>query len=413
MKKALVLAGGIPQIELIKELQEREYYVILADYYENPVAKPYADKFYRKSTLDVDAIRKICIEESVDMLITCCTDQALATVSLLSQELNLPCYINADVGLAVTNKQYMKEIFVQNNIPTAKFTIMHEAGKVDGLKYPLVIKPVDCNSSKGVVCVKSEQELNEAVNTAINFSRTQTAIVEEYIDGVEVSVDLFVCQGKAEILCYSFSDKIKNNNGFVIYRGQYPAKISEIVLKKIKDASQNIAEAFHLNNCPMLIQLLVKDEEIFVIEFSARTGGCVKYHMIELASGVDVIKTTVDVFEGKPITVNPVYSNNIIVNEFVYCKQGVYSRLEGIDECIDLGFLEKVFVLKKPGEQFEKVENSGDRIAALTYVAESYEDYVHKHNEVVARIKVIDYNGADMMRHDLLPLLKCKENGYE
>ena len=65
MKKALVLAGGIPQIELIKELKRRGYFTILADYYENPVAKPYADKFYQESTLDLEMIEKIAVEEKV------------------------------------------------------------------------------------------------------------------------------------------------------------------------------------------------------------------------------------------------------------------------------------------------------------------------------------------------------------
>ena len=90
MKKALVLAGGLPQIELIKELQQRGYYVILADYYENPIARDYADRFYQKSTLDIEAMRTIATTEKVDMIITCCTDQALAVVSKLAEELDLP-----------------------------------------------------------------------------------------------------------------------------------------------------------------------------------------------------------------------------------------------------------------------------------------------------------------------------------
>ena len=88
--KALVLAGGFPQIALLKELRKRGYKTVLADYYENPVAKPYADAFYRASTLDVAAITEIAKDENVDFLITACTDQALLTVAKVSQDLNLP-----------------------------------------------------------------------------------------------------------------------------------------------------------------------------------------------------------------------------------------------------------------------------------------------------------------------------------
>jgi len=57
--KALVLAGGFPQIALIKELRRRGIFVVLADYYEKPVARAYADSFYRVSTLDVEERKTI------------------------------------------------------------------------------------------------------------------------------------------------------------------------------------------------------------------------------------------------------------------------------------------------------------------------------------------------------------------
>ena len=114
--KALVLAGGFPQIALIEELKRRGIFTLLADYYENPVAKPFADKFYRASTLDVDAIRGIAVSEKVDFIITACTDQALLTVARVSEELGLPCYIDYKTALNVTNKQYMKKVFQDRGI---------------------------------------------------------------------------------------------------------------------------------------------------------------------------------------------------------------------------------------------------------------------------------------------------------
>ena len=92
--KALVLAGGFPQIALLQELNRRGIETVLADYYEEPVAKPYADRFYRVSTLDVDGIEAVAKKEAVDFLITACTDQALLTVAKVSEALGLPCYID-------------------------------------------------------------------------------------------------------------------------------------------------------------------------------------------------------------------------------------------------------------------------------------------------------------------------------
>ena len=46
--KALVLAGGYPQIALIEELKSRNIRVLLADYNEEPVAKKFADEYEEK-----------------------------------------------------------------------------------------------------------------------------------------------------------------------------------------------------------------------------------------------------------------------------------------------------------------------------------------------------------------------------
>ena len=150
--KALVLAGGFPQIELLRQLKARGIETVLADYYAEPVAKPYADKFCQVSTLDIPAITGLAKAEQVDFLITCCTDQALLTVAKVSEELGLPCYIDYQTGLNVTNKQYMKKVFNAHGIPTAKHTIMaaFNEEQLKGMQFPLIVKPVDCNSSKGV-----------------------------------------------------------------------------------------------------------------------------------------------------------------------------------------------------------------------------------------------------------------------
>ena len=405
-KKALVLAGGIPQIELIEELKRRQYFVILIDYTFCPVAEKFADKFYRESTLDVASVRSIVEHEKIDMIITCCTDQALATVSLLAEEFGLPCYIGAEIGKNVTNKQYMKKKFIDNDIPTASYKIvMDENIELGKMKFPIVVKPVDCNSSKGVKKVEDEETLRSAISAAILYSRTGTAIVEQYILGKEISVDGFVTNGIFKILCVSESEKVKDEHKFVIYKGKYPAEISLDIYNKICYIGQKIAAAFELKNSPMLIQLLVSDAELYVLEFSARTGGCIKYRMIDRACGVDVIKKTVDLFENKNVVIEPVRKNRYIVDEFVYCKNGVFDHVEGLDFCLEKGWIKEFYILKTSGEQFSGVNSSGDRIAAMVYDNDSYEEYRCCHNNVIQNISVKDVDGTDIMRHDLLPYI--------
>lgn len=402
--KALVLAGGIPQIELIENLHRRGWEVVLADYTEHPVAEQYADRFYRVSTLDLDGIRRIAVEEKVDLIITACTDQALNTVATVSEELGLPCYISAQTGRNVTNKRYMKTVFEKNGIPTARFVILDEGeyGVPADMKYPLIVKPVDCNSSKGVARVEDDASLREALRSAWQFSRTHNAVVEEYIDGREVSVDVYVHDGVPTVLCVSESEKAKVDGKFIIYRSVVPAGIAEEAYEEIRQVAERIVRAFGLKNCPMLIQMLYRDGHVYVIEFSARTGGALKYRLIARNSGVDVIDCAVNAALGQYQTPQPRFARKFIVNEFVYTCGGVFDHLEGFEELRRRGTIESYSVFKAPGTVFDaSLNSSGDRVAGFTLVADTFEELADKHRTVNGTVRVLDAEGRDMMRHDL------------
>ena len=401
--RALVLAGGFPQIALIEELHSRGIYVILADWNAEPVAKRYADKYYRVSTLNVEDIKKVAINEKVDFVITVCTDQALLTVAKVSEELNLPCYIDYQTALKVTNKQYMKELFVRNGIPTAKHIILDVFDKKEIMpfRFPLITKPVDCNSSKGVKIAYNVNELEKFFYEAKELSRTKTAIIEEYIAGEEITVDAYVEDGKAIILSTSISEKIKENDKFVIFRTLNPGKPE--LLPKIQVVVQQIAEAFNLKNTPMLIQMLTDGDDVYVIEFSARTGGGVKHLLIKEVSGFNVIKAVVDLTLGKrPVVERKARSSCYLVNEFIYCRPGTFDHLEGFEEAKKQGTIADYYLFKWKGAEFDTISNSGDRVAGFTIVGNSLEELNQKHNSFNSSFSIVDTDGSDMARHDLL-----------
>lgn len=406
--KALVLAGGFPQIALLKELASRNIETILADYYENPVAKPYADKFYRASTLDVPAITDIAKAEKVDFLITACTDQALLTVAQVSETLGLPCYIDYQTALNVTNKSYMKKVFSENNIPTAKHVVMAELelDKVKEMRFPLIVKPVDCNSSKGVKKVTDNDELAAAFDNAVKLSRTDTAIVEEYIVGEELSADIYVEDGVAHLLSVSSLDKIKNNDKFVIFRGVYTEEKTEAVRAAVTKIAQQIADAFELKNSPMLIQMIYDGKDAHVLEFSARTGGGIKYLLIKKVANFDVLAAVVDLTLGKkPHVENASPENKYIVNDFIYCIPGKFKKLSGFEELKQEGIISDYYLFKWEGAVFDTIENSGDRVGGFTVQADTLAELREKHAVAVERMSVLDEDGNDMMRKDLLTYL--------
>lgn len=407
--KALVLAGGLSQIELLNQLKARNITTVLADGNANALARPYADIFYQLPIFDIEAVKEVALKEKVDFLITVCADQVLLVVAQVSEMLGLPWYIDYKTAQLVSDKKYMKKIFWENNIPTSRYVELTELdwNKIQHLQYPLVVKPVDAYSSKGVRKALNAEELAVYFAEASQISRTGGVIVEEFVAGTEISVDIYVEDGIAKLLCVSNSEKISSEDRFIIFRGRYPVVASNAVMEQIRQVAQQIADAFGLKNCPMLIQMINDGERVSVLEFCARTGGNMKYMLIKRACGFDVIKAVIDLTLGeKPHVELSAPEAKYIVNDFIYCESGVYDHLEGFDELQQQGILAEYCSLRPKGMKVNGVFSSSDRIAGFTVVADSLAEFNEKHRKVVESVKVISMEGKDIMRHDLLPDLK-------
>lgn len=402
--KALVLCGGMPQAYLVKLLKERGYTVVLADRNEKAPAVKLADIFYPASTLDVDAIRDIAKKEAVDFVISVCADQMLLVAAQVCEELGLPCYIDYETAKNVSSKEYMKRIFVENGIPTSKHIIRATLCDEDvkDLEFPLVVKPVDSYSSRGVKRVETMEELYEAFDVAVNISRTKTAVVEEFVGGDEYSVDLYVENGVANIICMRVLDKIPDIEGFVICRGRYPAPASAEKEARIREVGQKIADAFGLVNTPMLIQMKVDGDRISVLEFCARTGGGIKYRLMPKVSEFDVVKAVLDLTEGKKPHYEGFRYKGYIIDEFLYAKPGVLDHYEGFEELYREGIVDHYEVYRTKGFECKSASCSGDRVAYYSVQADTPEELERRQRIANERVKAISDTGEDLIRHDIV-----------
>lgn len=406
--KALVVAGGIPQIELIRQLKSRGIETVLADGNPAAVARPYADIFYHVDIFDIPAVKAIAEKEKVDFVLTVCADQVLLVVAQVSEELGLPCYIDYKTAQDVSDKIKMKTIFKRIGVPTTDYltTDRLDEEEVSRLRFPLVVKPVDAYSSKGVRKAADMDELRRFYAEAHEISRSGGVIIEEYFSGEEISVDAFVTGGKVNILTVTNSEKVKDKDRFVIFRGRYPAAVSETVLGKIEEIAQKIAEGFGLVDSPLLIQLLHNGDDVSVLEFCARTGGNMKWLLIKYSCGVDVITATIDITLGiKPDLEPKDTGHKIVVNDFIYCRPGVFDHFEGFDEMLEQGLINEFKPVRAKGTVMRGVTSSGDRIAGMNITADSIEEFNEKEKRILGAVKVVGADGSDIMRKDLLPPL--------
>lgn len=402
-KKILVLAGGADQIDLLLDLKKRGYYTVLADYYPNPIAKPYADKHIQVSTLDQDAVLQVAIEEKVENVITACTDQALVTVAYVANKLGFRTQFSYEKALDVTNKLRMKEIMIGNNIPTAKFVNIKSLEEGIGmLQYPLMVKPADSGSSKGVRKANNEEELAALFEYAQGQSRTRRVIVEEFKSGKEVGVDCYILNGKAmPLMMGQYNKKQVNDNTLLIFQSFIPADISDRAKDNIARIANDIARVFELENTPLLIQTLVDGDEVNVIEFAARIGGGSKHRTIQIKTGFNILHANVEAVLGNIPKVKTTPNDYFFSRIHIYPYPCTFDHFEGHEDLLKEGFIEELIPYKTSGMSLSQSWSSSDRVGSFLVKAKSKDELKLKIDTVINRLKVIDSNGKDVMNREI------------
>ena len=99
-------------------------------------------------------------------------------------------------------------------------------------------------------------------------------------------------------------------------------------------------------------------------------------------------------------------SYNVVVNDFIYCQPGVFDHFEGFEELVKQGLINEFHPVRIKGTPMRGVTSSSDRVAGMNIVADSIVQYNEKLKKINETVKVIDVEGKDIMRHDLLPEMR-------
>lgn len=405
MKTAVVLGGTFPHRDLLAKLRDRGYHTVLVDYYENPIAKDFADSHYKVSTLDKDMVLEVAREERADLVISSCVDQANVTACYVAEKLGLPHPYSYETAVAVTDKNLMKHIMFQNGIPTSSYYTIESVNEFvpDKLKYPIIIKPSDSNSSKGVRRIDAfDNQSLSFVSQALSISRNGCAIVEEFKVGKEIGVDCIIKDHHATVVMTRERRKIHYNNSDAIqqiYGSFWPACISQKQLLSLQEIAEQIALAFDLNNTPLMMQTIVCEDDISVIEFGARIGGGENYRIIKELTGYDFIDQSIDSFLNKSISSSFHAPKIKLADNYIYMTPGLFGRIE-IDERVRDELL-YYNVYRKPGAEIGKDISSNNRVGVFVVASEDEGSLLKKIYRVVDNMEVFDYFNHPVMRKDI------------
>lgn len=399
MKKAIVLAGTLPHVAVINNLKRRGYETILVDFNPNCPARKYADRYVEESTLDREAVLRLAEEEKVDLVISIVGDHINAICCYVAEKLGLPHPYSYEAALSATRKSLMKPLFVKFGVPTSDFCVLDKDTlhrKID-LDFPLVVKPSDCNSSRGVFRVLNEDDLREKIDAAFSLSREGKVIVEEYVDGTEIHVDCMAINGKAHICMVKdlpnmpLDGKELQTSGY-----QCPGSVCSSNMDLLQDVSQKIINAYGLKTGAFFYQAKVNDRGLFVLEAAARMAGGATYESVCMCCDIDYVDLAISSFLGEPVTSVPKLNGKRFVGKFLNMKPGTFGAIIGAEELVKNGCLVRYWCYVNPGTEITGSNVSANRIATIMAECDSYGDGEEKIKKALEKISILDINGNDM-----------------
>ena len=327
MKKILAVICASPdQIPIVNKAKEMgiETHCFAWDKEYYSACKGIADYFHPISILEKEEILEVCKEIKIDG-VTSNDDYAIPTVAYVAQNMGLTGNNYEDMLMA-SNKFTMRQALYQNGVNSPRFTLASESVDLTNFKYPLIVKPVDRALSIGVIKVEREEDLQEAVQKAINLSHCKEAIIEEFISGldIEASVDAVSYNGKHYITAIGDIEFAKTEDLFLLLGKHYPSHFSPEILNRVKTETLKALKAINFKNGVSNTQFKITETgEVFSIEISPRPSFVTANHKINIGS--DLIKALIDIAMGQ--FEEPVFTNDKIYSGLVYlCKETEWAR---------------------------------------------------------------------------------------
>lgn len=369
MIKIIILGGSILQLPIIKEAKRLGLFVIVVDMDSTAVGKKYSDKFYNYSTLDKENILRISREEGISSIITAASDKPMYTVGYVSDQLNFDI-ISQEVVENATNKFEMRKILSRSNLPVPLFKkiknleeLLEFIQEYSSSNYDFILKPIDNSGSRGIKYLPSNALHSEIVNSfkyTCQFSNSDYILVEEYMEGPEISVESLMVNGENKII--AITDKITTGAPHFVEVGHtQPSIYNEKYKAEIKNIVQEVLSCIGLKNGPSHIEIKITENGPKIVEVGLRLGGDnITSSLVPLSTGINMLEKTINLSLGNPIYIEKDTGRASAIR---YLPQdfGRVERIEVPDSTL-FPFYSEIVVLKHENQIVSDLTMSGDRI---------------------------------------------------
>lgn len=367
-KKLMILGASILQLPAIEKAKEMGLDVVVVDMDPNAIGfnVPGIEKEII-STIDIQAVITAAKSHKIDGIMTLATDMPMRTVAAVAKEMNL-IGIDEETALKATNKAEMRKALQLNNVPIPKFYVVSNKDEykevVKQFDVPFIVKPADSSGSRGIFEVKdihNDTLVIEAYEYCHPFSKVGDVVVEEYMEGPEVSVETLTVNGECHVI--QITDKLTTGAPHYVEMGHsQPTMLSNEIAEQISKVAKAANKAIGIKNGPSHTEIIVTKQGPKIVELGARLGGDnITTHLVPLSTGVDMVECCIKIALGEIPDIKKKWNKGSAIRYFEQ-HAGVIDSIEGVDKAEEIDGVQQISIVHGVGEEVTEINSSGERM---------------------------------------------------
>lgn len=291
-RRALILGTLAGQVDAMSTLHDAGWEVHACGHERIGPGVEAADAFHLVDILDVDAVAALCVEHEIDVLYSVGSDIAMPTVAAVSERLGLPGFHDVPTTEVLHRKPLLRAFLDEHGIsPVWSCRVTDPGDDVSPPSMPVIVKPSDSQGQRGITIVDDRAELPGAIAVAVESSRSSVAIVEELLDGPEVSVHVVVVDGEVRFLLPSDRHVWDGPLVGIPQAHVMPSRFLDDTSRgQVRALVDEVVAALGVTNGPLYFQLILTGSGPRIIEIAPRLDGCHLWRLVRHHVGFDLME---------------------------------------------------------------------------------------------------------------------------
>lgn len=292
MRKVLILGVSTVQLDAIKILKEMDFETYAAAYAPGP-ANNIVDHFAEINFIEEDKVIEFVRDNEIECVYSVGSDAAMPVCTSINEKLGLANFVSSKIAKICNNKIKLREYLGNRFRGNINFQNISDKDTKIRIDVPFIMKPSDSQGQRGVRLIHNREDYNKFFEECKSYSRAGWVIIEEYIDGPELSINAYIVDGQVAFLQPSDRKVWSQFQGGLIHRHVLPSKeMNNELEKELKDLVNRTVNKLGIKNGPLYFQIMIRDGQPYIIEVTPRLDGCHMWNLLKYYTNVNLLKLT-------------------------------------------------------------------------------------------------------------------------